>query len=378
MRINIIIRNIIRVLIITCLILVGLLAVCMANYSLISAYAMDEVAIDDHKTNEENLMENASVEFENIMMLSSGGGRSDNIGIISGTETATLLLSDLTNVQYIPNNNYFLINPRHHDNDVNTNLNIAGVCTTVPLQMLMGYHNYYSDRRLIPTTGNGRTFLNANYGNLAGHPTYPRTTIPTLGQGCFEIGTEDGFFDELYDLNWISGFPGLGQAIGLVKDSGIYFMNDHTPAAVRDNISLTSGFFSKSTAQADIDAGRPIVLGFEPLFSGATNFHVVIAYGYAKLDGVDGFLVHWGWGDSRTQVWVPSSWFGFQMRMSVNHTHSLVDTGNNINDTHRILSCSTCGLTTVDSLYNISGNTITGVRYPLSGSVTIPAAINIY
>ncbi|MFA6867004.1 MAG: hypothetical protein WCR54_05760, partial [Clostridia bacterium] len=276
----------------------------------------------------------------NAYAASGGGGRSENIGIISGTDSHSLSASDLMDVNYISNSNYFLINPSHHDNDQNTNLNPVGVCTTVALQMLMGYHNYYSDRRLIPASGNGQTFLNANYGDINKHPAL-QTTMPISGQGCYEIGTEDGFFDELYDLNCIAGLPPLGQAIGFVKDAGIYFMNNYTPTDVKNTVSLTSGVFSKSTAQADIDAGKPIVLGMQPI-TGDESFHVVIVYGYAKLDGVDGFIVHYGFGAYRTQVWVPSSWFGFQIRMSVNHTHNYSDTGNNINNTHRELQCGTC------------------------------------
>ncbi|MFA6867295.1 MAG: leucine-rich repeat domain-containing protein [Clostridia bacterium] len=63
---------------------------------------------------------------------------------------------------------------------------------------------------------------------------------------------------------------------------------------------------------------------------------------------------------------------------SVNHTHNYSDTGNNINNTHRVLQCGTCGYKTVYSLYstNLAGNEITGVNYPLTGSITIPTTIN--
>ena len=56
--------------------------------------------------------------------------------------------SDFANIHYIDNANYFIVNPLHNENVGNDNEN--GVCTTVAMQLLMGYHNYYSDRRLIP------------------------------------------------------------------------------------------------------------------------------------------------------------------------------------------------------------------------------------
>ena len=105
----------------------------------------------------------------------------------------------------------------------------------------------------------------------------------------------------------------------------------------------------------DIDAGLPVVLGIDLVLEG--NMHVVPAYGYAKLDGVDGFLVHYGWGDDGTMVWVPASFFGFQVRMSVDHMHSLADTGAIVNGYTRELACSECGYKTVDTLYNTNGST---------------------
>ena len=57
-------------------------------------------------------------------------------------------ISSFENIVYISNANYFLLNPQHKKNDGSDNEN--GTCTTVAIQMLLGYHNYYSDRRIIP------------------------------------------------------------------------------------------------------------------------------------------------------------------------------------------------------------------------------------
>lgn len=63
-------------------------------------------------------------------------------------------------------------------------------------------------------------------------------------------------------MTWISSWYGIGQAVGLVKDGAVRFANNYTSQAARNGMSIASGFFSKSTAQSDIDAGRPIVLGY--------------------------------------------------------------------------------------------------------------------
>lgn len=324
----------------------------------------------------DNLTDNDYGGFEDSEILLGSGGTGSTATLISGTNDyadpfPTATITDLTNVKYIQNSNYFLMNPRHHVNDGSDNS--AGTCTTVAMQMLMGYHNYYSDRRIIPNSGNGRIFLNEDYGNLDFHPAFLRSSAE--GQGCLKIGTEDGVYSDVFDRTWFSGVPGIGQAIGLVKDGAVRFINAYTPQAARNGLSLTSGFFSASQAKADIDAGRPIVLGMSQLFKG--NFHVVPAFGYAKLDGVEGFLVHYGWGDGATQVWVPSSWFGFKIRMSTTHVHTY-SAGGNRGGTHKDLTCSVCGGTSVDELFSISGGTLSGVRYGLSGSIAIPSPINIY
>ncbi len=76
-------------------------------------------------------------------------------------------------------------------------------------------------------------------------------------------------------------------------------------------------------------------------------------------------------------MWVPESWFGFQLRMSVDHTHDLVDMGTNIMS-HRELQCSSCGYSTLAPLYNISGDSITSVNYPLSGFIRMPNYFDVY
>ncbi|MBE7088635.1 MAG: hypothetical protein E7370_03855 [Clostridiales bacterium] len=92
---------------------------------------------------------------------------------------------DLTDIVYIENANYFLVNPKHAINNVLDNP--SGTCSTVAMQLLLGYHNYYSDRRLIPAQGeNGRVFLSDNYGDINEHPIIDNSFA--IGQGRASIG----------------------------------------------------------------------------------------------------------------------------------------------------------------------------------------------
>lgn len=281
-------------------------------------------------------------------------------------------ISDFTNVKYIANANYFRLNPSHHRND--TTDNSKGTCTTVAMQMLLGYHNYYSDRRIIPSTGNDKTFLSIGYGDLNYHPYFDREMV--LLQGCYMIGTNDGVYEEIFDRTLIAEVTGIGQAIPLVVGGVNSFINEFSDDNAKNGISISWGAFSAQQARRDIDDGNPIVLGMNLLFEG--NFHVVPAYGYAKLDGVDGFLVHYGWGDAAVQVWVPESFFGFQVRMEVEHVHHFSDTKNLVKGYTRELLCNECGCRTVDTLYvtNENGDEITGAKYAISGDIVIPTKIN--
>ncbi len=294
-------------------------------------------------------------------------------------------IEDFTNVHYITNKDYFVINPLHFDS-LKAN-NSTGACTTIAAQLLLGYHNYYSDRRLIPVTSNGKTFLSEDYGSIESHPEFERAiSSDNKHQGCGRIGTQDGVYNELFDLNWVASFSGFGQAMPLIESSVKKFIGKYTPVYLRENIALEWGIYSEKQAKFYIDSGEPIILGFSPISlsrsTGSEGFHVVVAYGYAQYNGEDGYLVHYGWGDDATQVWVPEDWIGFQLRMNVNHAHSMHDTGKQCKDTHRVFRCSVCGYEEPRMLFDIAdwaqkeNATITGVKYPLSGYIQIPHHIN--
>lgn len=130
---------------------------------------------------------------------------------IIGKNTHQKSLNDLNGIKFIPNANYFLLNPQHWDN--NGSDNSVGTCTTVAAQMLIGYHNYYSDRRIIPKTYGSRRFLSDDYGNIKDHPIFSREMVE--GQGCSSIGTQDGFYRELFDRTPFADWF-FGQGVDLV------------------------------------------------------------------------------------------------------------------------------------------------------------------
>lgn len=291
---------------------------------------------------------------------------------INGTKRDLELksITDFTDVKFIPNAYYFVSNPMHAKNKQEYNSN--GTCTTIAVQMLIGYHNYYSDRRILPVAAENYKFLDTIYGKKDYSPAV-NDTIAT-GQGKSSTGTLVGVYDALY-AKTDSGGGLLGQSIGNVTRGANNFLDAYTPTEVRRGISLTYGNINLSEVRADIDNGIPVVIGMDLL--GDLNFHVVVAYGYAKYDGTDGFIVHYGWGDAVTEGWVPANWFGFQIRMSVDHEHKMEDTSVDYKDVYRLVKCSECGYEKPDLFYNISNGMIDMVKYPLT-KASIPEYIKVY
>ena len=278
--------------------------------------------------------------------------------------------SGLSNISYIPNENYFKNNPRHFPNDSSAP-NIGGVCTTVALQLLMGYHNYYSDRRLIPEMVGNKNFLDAScYGDNSSDPEINSIIAP--GQGDYSLGTTDAFFQELFDLTVWGSFPVLGQNLFAVTNAACSFVNTYA-SAISTNVTIECELFSESTAQTEINCGRPIVLGFNPISAGGGKFHVIVAYGTAVYNGSFGFICHYGWGDAYTNIWIPSSWFGFETRMSVGHSHNF--SYGEYDNHYKVGNCSVCQASLLKRIFKTdsTGTIITGLNWNYEGSLDIPS-----
>ena len=139
----------------------------------------------------------------------------------TGTPITKEIEAQLTDVKYIPNADYFQANPQHKNSNQTGYEN--GACTTIAMQMLLGYHNYYSDRRLIPEVNeNGERFLAENYADLREHPiVQPQKTY---GQGRASIGTENSVFDALIELLDKHDTETLDQTVMNVEDGAERFV----------------------------------------------------------------------------------------------------------------------------------------------------------
>lgn len=133
----------------------------------------------------------------------------------------------------------------------------------------------------------------------------------------------------------------------------------------------------------EINAGRPVIIGMSSNLGGSN--HWVLGYGYQTYtypighsnegETYSGYIVHFGW-TNRVRIWINESWCNKYISMQLHHTHNYnIDTGINHNGTHREVRC-VCGHRTTESLFNVSGSTVTGARFPLTDSIKIPPIIN--
>lgn len=287
----------------------------------------------------------------------------------------TTNISQFNNSRFIENSRYFYLNPLHHSNGSSDSKN--GVCSTVAMQLLLGYHNYYTHRGIIPfSKSDGTPFLASDFGTILKHP-YLEGNISYDNDylGSSALGTEPGFFDEIKDLTF--GGELLDQMLPLVKEAAMEFIDLYSSEEVKDDITMNFSAFSNDVARAEINAGRPLLLCYKGIEfendpttdeDNEKSYHVVVAYGYATYNGEQGFIVHMGYKNDETQVWVPASWFGWQLTMSVNHTHTMIDAQDNHAYAYREIHCTSCGFKDLDEIYNTdsTGTIITGVNYLLN------------
>ena len=367
-----------RMLIMIC---TAIIFLCMICYSILTD--TQSLAYADEETEQMHDSESADLTNENSeaqIMSSEKNGTEVNLNSVD--------ISNFSNVHLIPNSNYFYLNPDHGDND--GSINSKGTCTTVAIELLMGYHNFYSDRRLIPNvTSSGEKFLIDYYGDIAFHPSIYNGApelIVSDHDALFDdkgnsrklisaaIGTADAFYYELIDLTTWAEFPGLGQNLIALKNAANKFVDTYSSA---EGVNISYSTYSKNKAIGEINAGRPVVLAYEPVFSGAEKFHVIVAYGYATYNGQEGYIVHYGWDSFETQIWVPESWFGYQVTMTVNHTHNMQNTTEIYNSECMVFQCSTCGYREPRYPYitNTTGNIINGMAFQMYGSLNIPTTI---
>ena len=288
---------------------------------------------------------------------------------------------EVKNISLIKHGEYFKANPAHSDNK--TSQNTAGTCTTVAMDLLLGFHNYYSDRRLIPE---GYGFLYDNYGSVEYNPMRYYGCNYSEYLGCPHIGLMDTVHDTLMDLNPVSRIIALGQTEENVINGAEKFISKYSYANGADKFVMGKDGFDRSLVDCELRSGLPVMLGFSLLMTG--NRHQVVAYGSATVDGDYGYIVHSGWETNHIYDWIPANWCISYVYMNSRHRHTYqsIESYENkyINGiTYSGVKCSECGAQNLEPLYqseNIADSEdeiiISGVNYRLQKNTVLPYALN--
>ena len=284
---------------------------------------------------------------------------SEATGDKPGLDTSALIIIPETSGTYIQNYQYFLHDPRH-------GWNSTGTCGAVAAQLLLSYHNYYSDRRIIDNK-----YLNGSTTNINSNPnlcTDPmRMTSNTLGtRGTQENGSDDSNSYFSYVVNKIPANANTGTMVKGIKNI-LSERNNELSGTINYSVdSKTGGWFfglltvDTSKVISEINAGRPSIILMQKSLGGSD--HYVVAYGYCNYtypdstDSYSGFITHFGWGSSEINVWINSAWCYSYITLNIDHEHTYNKVGNIGSNPCRVESkCTVCGHRT-DAYINVLAN----------------------
>ena len=290
-----------------------------------------------------------------------------------------------TNVKYITNADYFLIGPHHGHNS-------SGTCDSVAAQLLISYHNYYSDRRLID---NKYLFDGEDNPNTCTNPL--KMTSETLGtRGINEDGSDETYSYFHKVVSTIKGKFGMG-AQKQVEGMNALFSERKKELNLNEDLAEAHFYLLgvESSVKSEIDQNYPVIIGFR---HNANSYHAVVGYGYQTLggsgtnqDGQFGFIVHYGWATthdwtSKSNMWINESWCMSYTWMRVPHVHELEYKGNVPNEYYE-KECTICGYRTsylplqtrvVNDEAIIKGTILNGSPAPLPADFIIPSRVNMF
>lgn len=270
---------------------------------------------------------------------------------------------------YIANYDYFANNPKHGHNTNKT-------CGAVAAQLLLSYHNYYSDRRII-----ANNYLN---GGINEPEKNPNLCTDPMTMNSFTLGTrgydEDGLDDENSYFYYVcQSIPPKATTSQVKSGINSILSNRNNEITGSINYSLIDGFgngllcipVDSNDIIEEINDGRPVIILMQYSFGGTDHYSV--GYGYESYtypgttDSYLGYIVNMGWNSHYNNVWINSSWCYSYISLHVSHTHNYYNYGMIGNSNRMEQRCSICGHRT-DSGINMQVDD----RY-IEKSVSIPS-----
>ncbi len=264
---------------------------------------------------------------------------------------------------YIKNYKYFEMDPFIGDNseDYTYGNNNAGTCGVIAAQLLLGYHNYYSDRRIIEDK-----YLYGYYDDHVSRPEEnPNTCSDPTKFNKTVISTTSGNESSSFYYKLVTSMMRPNESgieVSRLQTGIINYMSERNfenytiDFDVKSNFALSRGrYIDPSIIKLEIDKNRPIILATSSELGG--DDHDVVCYGYETHieDGVErtGYIVNYGWQRQyhNYKAWIDARWVMGYIKLDINHTHKYryYDEYNSYRDEYR---CVTCGHRT-DSAYEL-------------------------
>ena len=326
-------------------------------------------------------------------------------GLSPQIDTFNLINASLSSGYFIPNYEYFTTVPTIGQNNTGVYYanNNTGTCGPIAAQLLLGYHNYYDDRRII-----GDNYLNGyddNLNQVVTEEYNPNYCVNPTSMTKWTTGTRsDGNDPNSFYYRIITEIMSPNQEganFYQVRNGIISYLNSRLLSSDYvihyDEATTLLGDVSvinPEIVKAELEAGRPVILELNESLGGIDHF--VVAYGYQDYtypvghpnagETYPGYVVHFGWSNLWDErVWVDENWCRGYISIEFSHTHNYnIDTGKNVdvdggtNYDKREVRCGVCGHRTLDDLYqtNEAGNTITGLNYPVAGDLILPLIVN--
>ncbi len=330
-------------------------------------------ALIEAKMDKFNIKENTMTDFENIMSNDDfiNSSKSSIHSVPDIEDEKNLIQADDTGV-FIQNANYFkifLTIGANSDGGIYGNGN-SGTCGAVAAQLLLGYNNYFNDRRIIPDKYlNGYNDDTNSVSVPELNPNYcadPMTLNMWTGGTRSEATGENSFYSKI--ISCIMKPNTIGASNKEIKNGIDKYLKENIPTSDYEIDYEQKGWLfgyspiSSSKIRSEIDAGRPILISMSKDLGGKD--HAVVGYGYQDYTysnnggTYSGYVVHYGRKEdlSKVSVWINESWCNGYVSLKMNHIHDDYIYVKKIDNTGRIeYRCTSCGHRT-DSAINMSPN----------------------
>ena len=279
-------------------------------------------------------------------------------------------------LRYIPNYQFFIWNKNHGEN-------ADGTCSSVATQLLLAYHNWASDGRLIPENDelepSFQFFIGDRKGDTRAVPYDNVMTATTSTDSKNDAITT--FYEVIKSyINPYARTPqevkdkkkederNKGAELSVVRSGVESYLNNYTVKGIEVEMTLGSEIEKNLIVKIkeEIDIGRPVLTDIYWYYEDketknlTKDRHSIVVYGYQTVrfgdEDIDGLIAHFGWGEEKTNIWFNSDWIYEYMTFQVTHEHTystfIMEDGT---PKGHINYCSVCGVTQPTNEHTFSG-----------------------